>query len=92
METETAIGLCREALGLTLQLSWPILATLLAVGLVVGFLQTATQIQEQTLSTVLKLVAGAAALAAFLPWMTVRMVEYARNLFERIPETLGPFL
>lgn len=92
METQTAIGLCREVLGLTLQLSLPILATLLAVGLILGFLQTATQIQEQTLPVVAKLVLGAAALAWFLPWMTVRMVEYSRNLFEQIPETLGPFL
>ncbi len=92
MELSSAITLCREALGLAIQLAAPTLLILLAVGLLVGIFQTATQIQEQTLPMVLKLIAGALVLAWFLPWMTGRLVEYTRILFEKIPENLGQML
>ena len=92
MEIAQVMGLCRDALWLALSVALPILSAGIAVGLLIGLFQAATQIQEQTLSMAVKLVVMALAAIWFLPWMTARLVEYAQTLFEGIPESLTPFL
>ncbi len=57
-------------------------------GLVVGLLQAVTQIQEQTLSFVPKLVAALAVVTVSMPWVVSRMIEYFRDLVENIPSSL----
>lgn len=91
METETAIVLGREALRLMLTIGAPALTVCVVVGLFAGILQAATQIQDQAFATVLKIVATLAAVAIFLPWSVARLAEFARNLFEKIPETTTVF-
>jgi flagellar biosynthesis protein FliQ len=51
-------------------------------------LQTLTQIQDQTISFVPKIVAMIAALALLLPWLIARLVEYAQALIGNIPSTI----
>ena len=60
----------------------------MGVGLAVGLLQAVTQIQEQTLSFVPKLVAALAVVTVSMPWVVSRMIEYFRDLVENIPSSL----
>ena len=81
MNADIAIDLARQALSLTLVLSLPVLLTVLGVGLVVSLLQAVTQVQEQTLSFVPKLLAGAAAVVLAGPWAMERLIEFSRTMF-----------
>ena len=82
---QTVIHLCREALVATAMISAPAAVAALAVGLVVSVFQTATQIQEQTLTYVPKFVAVCLALGIFGPWMLAELVRLATLVFEQIP-------
>ena len=85
MNPETVVTVGRHALEMTLMLAAPLLLTALAVGLIVGIFQAATQINEMTLSFIPKLLAMAAVLALTGPWMLRTLVEYTRGLIESIP-------
>ena len=89
MTPETVVTIGRQALEMTLMLAAPLLLTALAVGLIVGIFQAATQINEMTLSFIPKLLAMAAVLALTGPWMLRSLVEYTRNLIESIPGMIG---
>jgi flagellar biosynthetic protein FliQ len=89
MTPETVVTVGRQALELTLTLAAPLLLTALAVGLIVGIFQAATQINEMTLSFIPKLLAMAAVLAITGPWMLRTLVEYTRNLIQNIPGMIG---
>jgi len=89
MTPETVVTVGRHALEMTLMLAAPLLLTALAVGLIVGIFQAATQINEMTLSFIPKLLAMAAVLALTGPWMLRTLVEYTRGLIESIPGMIG---
>jgi flagellar biosynthetic protein FliQ len=89
MTPETVVTVGRQALEMTLMLAAPLLLTALAVGLIVGIFQAATQINEMTLSFIPKLLAMAAVLALTGPWMLRTLVEYTRGLIESIPGMIG---
>ena len=85
MNAELILRVAREALLLILLISGgPMLASML-VGFVIGLFQATTQIQEQTLSYVPKLVAVFLSLLVLGPWMLMQAVRFARALFEAIP-------
>ena len=92
MEVGTAVTLCQKALWLAMTISAPMLIAGILVGFGVGLFQALTQIQEQTLAVVLKIVVMLVAFAFFASWMLTRLVEFSRSLFEGIPESLSPFL
>ncbi|MCA9581221.1 MAG: flagellar biosynthesis protein FliQ [Myxococcales bacterium] len=79
------VRLANEALYLSLLLSLPVLAVSLAVGLSVSVLQAVTQVQEQTLSFVPKLVAVGLALALFGGFMGRELVRFTAGLWNSIP-------
>jgi len=89
MNPEMVVTVGRHALEMTLMLAAPLLLTALAVGLLVGIFQAATQINEMTLSFIPKLLAMAAVLALTGPWMIRQLVEYTRGLIESIPGMIG---
>jgi flagellar biosynthetic protein FliQ len=89
MTPETVVSVGRHALEVTLMLAAPLLLTALAVGLIVGIFQAATQINEMTLSFIPKLLAMAAVLAITGPWMLRTLVEYTRGLIQSIPAMIG---
>jgi len=89
MTPETVLTLARDALWLTLLLATPLLLAALAVGVLVGIVQAATQINEMTLSFIPKLLALAAVLILAGPWMLHTMVEFTRRLIESIPGLLA---
>ena len=88
MDPQTAIDLGRQAMFETLIVSAPVLLAGLVAGLLIGLLQALTQIQEQTVAFVPKLIAMVAVLAFTLPWVVARLVEYSQDLFAAIPDTL----
>lgn len=88
MTVESAIDLAREAALLTLVVGAPILISGMAVGLVVSMLQAVTQIQEQTLSFVPKIIAMILVMMLVLPWIMTQMLDYTANLIRDIPMVL----
>jgi flagellar biosynthesis protein FliQ len=84
MEPETAIRIGRDALLLAVILSsLPVLAAMV-IGLVVALVQAATQIQEQTLAQVPKIVVMYGVLMAAGMWMLVQLIDFARNMLSMI--------
>ncbi len=79
--SQAAIDLARNALIVAMELALPLLLVGLCVGLCVSLFQALTQLQEQTLTFVPKIVGMGAAAAFFLPWLATRMVEYTNRLW-----------
>ena len=90
MNQDLAINLAVEALIVTLKVSAPFLLAGLLVGLIVSVFQAATQIQEQTLSFIPKIVATGVVGVIAGPWALDVLVAYAHELFVSIPELAGP--
>ena len=78
-----------RALEITLLLAAPLLLVALVTGLIVGAFQAATQIYEQTLSFIPKLLAMALAVVIAGPWMLKVLMNYTRELFESIPNLIN---
>ena len=89
MDAQQVFTYGQNGLYMLLMISAPLLLTALAVGLIVGIFQAATQINEMTLSFIPKLLAMAAVLAITGPWMIKSLVEYTRGLIESIPGLIG---
>ncbi len=89
MTPETVIMIGQEAIKITALMAAPILGSALAVGLLVGMFQAATQIQEATLSFIPKLAIMAFALLTTGAWMIRLIVDFTRRLFENIPSLIG---
>ena len=89
MTPETVMTIGRHALEVTVMLAAPLLLVTLAVGLLVGVFQAATQINEMTLSFIPKLLAMAATLLIAGPWMISQLVGYTRQLITSIPSLIG---
>lgn len=89
MTPETVMTIGQRALEITLMLAAPLLLTALVMGLLVGVVQAATQINEMTLSFIPKLIAMAVALVVAGPWMLKLLISYTRELFESIPGLVG---
>ena len=85
---DIAVELGRQALMIAFLLAAPMLITGLLVGLTVSILQAATQVQEQTLSFIPKILGMMAALFIFLPWMLTTVTTFAQRLFLGIPGLL----
>ena len=89
MTPETVLSVGQKALELTAMLASPLLLSALAVGLLIGMFQAATQINEMTLSFIPKLITLAVALAVAGPWMLRLMVDFTRELIRSIPYLIG---
>ncbi len=85
MNYSVVVDLARNALFLALMLGGPLLLVALAVGVVVSVFQAVTQIQEQTVGFVLKLVAVSAVFLLTLNWMLQAIVRYTVELFQSLP-------
>lgn len=85
MNVEHAAELIREASLLALVVAAPALVAVLLVSFVGGLLQGLTQIQDQSLNLIPKLVAATLVVLLLLPWTLGRLVEYSANLIREIP-------
>lgn len=88
MENDFVVEVVSQAIRVTLMLSAPMLIGALVVGVLVSIFQAVTQINEQTLSFIPKILVIIAALVIFSPWMMETMVTYTHDLFVSIPELI----
>ncbi len=86
-EMVTTIG--QQALWITMMIAAPLLLSALAVGLLVGMFQAATQINEMTLSFIPKLLVLVLALVLAGPWMLSVIANYTISLMEQIPSLIS---
>lgn len=89
MTPESVIDIGQSALEITVLLAAPLLLSALAIGLLIGMFQAATQINEMTLSFIPKLMVLVLALVVAGPWMLRLIVNYTHQLFENIPNLIG---
>jgi flagellar biosynthetic protein FliQ len=90
MGSDTVLELSMQALELTLRVALPLLLVGLVVGLAVSIFQAVTQIQEQTLAFIPKVVALVAIIVLFGPWMLGQIETYTTALWASIPQMVGP--
>lgn len=79
----------QQGMMMLLTICAPVLLVVLVVGLAVSIFQAATQIHEQTLSFVPKILAVVAVLAIAGPWMVTSLVEYLQRTLQSIPSIIG---
>ncbi len=89
MTTDTVIDLTTTAVELALKVALPLLLVGLAVGLVISVFQAITQIQEQTLTFIPKILATVAVLVIGGPWMLDQLLSYTSDLWGAIPQLIG---
>jgi flagellar biosynthesis protein FliQ len=89
MTPETIMSMGNQAIQVSLLLGAPLLLVALIVGLIISIFQAATQINEQTLSFIPKLLAVFATMVIAGPWMLNQMLDYIRTLFMSIPQLVG---
>ena len=89
MTEDTVIQLVVGAVELSLKIGLPLLLIGLAVGLVISVFQAITQIQEQTLTFIPKILATVAVLVIGGPWMLDQLIGYTTDLWTSIPELIG---
>lgn len=89
MTPETVITIGEDALIVTAMLTAPLLGAALAIGLLVGMFQAATQINEMTLSFIPKLVVLVLVIFAVGHWMLETLINYTQHLITEIPALLG---
>jgi len=89
MTPELVLNIAQQAIQIVLMLTSIILLPALGVGLLVSMFQAATQINEQTLSFIPKLIVTFLTLMIAGPWMLKTLVEFTQRMIEGIPSILG---
>ena len=85
MSSQQVLTIAQAALHMLLMTAAPILLVVLLVGLIVSILQAVTQINENTLSFIPKLVAALVVLIFIGPWLISTYVDYLREVLLSIP-------
>ena len=85
MTIETINGIIGEMFKVVLYVAGPPLIVGLVVGLLIGFFQTVTSIQEFTLTFVPKMLIVFATLFIMMPWMSEKLITFTTNLITQIP-------
>lgn len=88
MNGDMAIQIGRDALSMVMLISAPMLGLGLIVGVLISIFQATTQIQEQTLAFIPKIIAVFVAVLVFGPWMLSLMVDYTRMIFQMLPQMI----
>ncbi|MCK5073993.1 MAG: flagellar biosynthesis protein FliQ [Bacteriovoracaceae bacterium] len=89
MENEFFIDITNQALKVTLMIATPMLAGALIMGILVSLFQAVTQINEQTLSFIPKIIVIAGTLAICAPWMSEVITTFTRELIINIPNIVA---
>ncbi|MFD1862080.1 flagellar biosynthesis protein FliQ [Planococcus sp. FY231025] len=89
MTPDVVIKLAEQSIYMIIIISAPILLIALGVGLIVSIFQAMTQIQEQTLAFVPKILAVFLSIVIFGPWMLTMLLDYTRDLFQQLPQLIG---
>jgi flagellar biosynthetic protein FliQ len=89
MNQDTVVDLASQAMTLALKVAGPLLLVGLVLGLLVSVFQAVTQIQEQSLTLIPKIVGIAVVIVVLGPWMLGQLVAYTTNLYTAIPTLVG---
>lgn len=89
MTSEAIISIAERGIYTVLMISGPLLMLALVVGLIISIFQATTQIQEQTLAFVPKIVAVLVGIVFFGPWMLSYMLSYASEIFSNLTRFVG---
>ena len=89
MSPEYVISMAEKGVYTTLLISGPLLVLALVIGLIISVFQATTQIQEQTLAFVPKIVAVLVGLIFFGPWMLTHMLTYTYDIFNNLTRFVG---
>jgi flagellar biosynthetic protein FliQ len=89
MNQDTVVSLASQAMSLALKVAGPLLLVGLVLGLLVSVFQAVTQIQEQSLTLIPKIVGVAVVVVVLGPWMLGELVSYTTNLYTSIPSLVG---
>jgi flagellar biosynthetic protein FliQ len=89
MSTDVVINLVMDAMTLAFKVAMPLLGVALVLGLVVSVVQAVTQIQEQTLSFIPKIVGMGVVIVLAGPWMLNQVIAYTVELYSSIPGLVG---
>jgi flagellar biosynthetic protein FliQ len=89
MTQDTVVSLIVQMMEVTLKVAMPMLLVGLVVGLAISVLQAVTQIQEQTLSFIPKILGLVAVVAIAGPWMLSTIVTWTQELWAQIPRYVG---
>jgi len=87
--SNSIIQIVAEALLTAAKIAGPVLVSTLAIGLVLSIVQSATQIQEQTLTFLPKLLVAAVVLVVTGAWCLRVLESFTRDLFTMVPSLLG---
>jgi flagellar biosynthetic protein FliQ len=85
VSADLAMDLIRRAVYLTLLVSAPLLITALVVGIIVSLIQAVTQVQEQTLTFIPKLLVLAAVFVLMLPWILSQLIGFVTGVLRSLP-------
>ena len=89
MNQDVVVSLTMDAISVAMKIALPMLLAGLGVGLVISIFQAVTQIQEQTLTFIPKILALAAVLVILGPWMMNQVLAYTTELWSSIPNMVG---
>ena len=89
MTGEFVISIAKQGIYTVLLVTGPLLVLALVIGLAVSIFQATTQIQEQTLAFVPKIVVVLVGLVFFGPWMLTLMVEFTAQIFQNLSQFAG---
>ena len=89
MNQDVVINLVMNAMTLAFKVAMPLLGVALVLGLAVSIVQAVTQIQEQTLSFIPKIIGLAVVIVVTGPWMLGQIVSYTAELYASIPSLVG---
>ena len=89
MSQDTVVSICVSAMELALKVALPLLLVGLVIGLIVSVFQAVTQIQEQTLTFIPKIVGLAVVLVVGGPWMLGQLISWTQELYGQIPNLVG---
>ena len=88
MDPQVVIDLSRQALATVLMLAAPVLVVGIVIGIVIGILQAMTQIHDQTVMFVIRLVAAVVVISICLPWMIEHYSSFSRELIQSVPQNI----
>lgn len=89
MSAEAVISLAKNGVFTVLVVAGPLLLIALTVGLIVSIIQATTQIQEQTLAFIPKIIAVLIGIVIFGPWMLSKLLAYTADIFHNLTRFVG---
>jgi flagellar biosynthetic protein FliQ len=89
VDQDTVVNLATQMMTLAMKVAGPLLLVGLVIGLLVSIFQSVTQISEQSLSFIPKIIAVAVVIVVLGPWMLNQLINYTQDLYSSIPALVG---